>query len=335
MKIINSIHEITSCQDDFPIFFWDKWKTVEEQLHQKQYLLCVDDELNVVPFTVYTMNFFRKGDYLYAPLDKNGNRLSVEKEKQFLDEFHTFLKMRNIVDVMFPPSHIVVFKAIPQNSFIYPFGIIQTNLKHEAFDLYKKCNENTRRDIKKAEKIGVQVMFSTSYIDQFWTCYEKTRERENIEYLDKNYLKSYLNILWENVLIGISVINDKTDSSMFFLYDKKNVYYLYSGYNYSTGFKGSNKYLYWQSYLKFKNKGIEKFYPGGYRLNLSENDKLSRIQNFKLKLGGEIEYGYHFIKIIHPIKYYIITFAMRCKSILTGKDCSFINLKGLEVKKSK
>ena len=87
MKIINSLSDINLNQDNFPIFFWDKWKVVEEQLHHKQRLLCVDEEENVIAFTLYKMQFFKKADYLYVPLDKNGDRLPEEQEKIFLDDF--------------------------------------------------------------------------------------------------------------------------------------------------------------------------------------------------------------------------------------------------------
>ena len=67
---------------------------------------------------------------------------------------------------------------------------------------------------------------------------------------------------------------------------------------------------------------------------LSENDPLHNVHLFKLGMGAEIEDGYHFIKIINPVKYAIVNAALKCKSLLTGRDCSFVNLKGLEVKKS-
>lgn len=334
MKIISSITEITTKEDSFPIFFWDKWKTVEEQLNHKQRLLCVDDEQNVVPFTVYTMSFFKKGDYLYAPLDKEGNRLPVEKEKQFLEEFHKYLKHENLVDVMFPPTHFVFFNSIPTEVIYYKLGLMLVDLTLGEDILFSKAKSNTRNEIRKAESLGVSIQFGNKNIDDFYKCFQFTVNHKNISCPAKSYFIALQEILGENVEMGIAYLNGNIESSEFSVADKKHIYVFYAGTSFTPQYKGSNKYLIWNLFKHSKKTGKEKLIYGGYRYGLTEDDALYHVQKFKKHLGVDVVDGYHFIKVIHPFKYNLVTFALRVKSLLTGRDCSFVNLKGLDVKKS-
>lgn len=334
MRIVNSLKELSLKEDNFPIFFWDKWKTVEEQLHHKQRLLCVDDEQNIVAFTVYQMKFFRKGDYLYAPLDKNGERLSAEKEKLFLDDFHLFLKHKNLVDVMFPPIHFVSFNSIPGRCVFYKLGLMMVNLTLDEGLLFSKAKSNTRNEIRKADEIGVSIQFGNKHIEDFYQCFQSTVKQKSIPCPARSYFITLQELLGDNVEVGTAYLNGNIESSEFSVTDKKHIYVLYAGTSFTPQYKGSNKYLIWNLFKHSKDAGKEKLIYGGYRYGLTEDDALYHVQKFKKHLGVDVVDGYHFIKIIHPFKYNLVTFILQVKSLLTGRDCNFVNLKGLDVKKS-
>lgn len=333
MRVIESISEISQ-EEKFPIFFWNKWKTVEEKLHHKQRLLCVDDEWDVVAFTIYTMRFFKKADYLYVPLDRNGERLAVEKEKKFLDEFHDFLKREKMADVIFPPSHIVVFNAIPAQSLWFKFGIMACDLTKDIDVLFKNTKPNTRNEIRKAESYGVETIFVNEYNEDFYTIFQSTVNQKKFAAPSKEYFVEMSKILGDNINVGVAYLNGIIESAEFSVIDNKNIYVQYAGTSFTPQYKGSNKYLIWNLFKYCKSKGIENLLYGGYRYGLQESDSLYYVQKFKKHLGVGVTDGYHFIKIINPVKYAIVNAALKCKSLLTGRDCSFVNLKGLEVKKS-
>ena len=334
MKIIDSLSDIRLNQNDFPIFFWDKWKTVEEKLHHKQRLLCADDEGNVVAFTIYEMKFFKKADYLYVPLSRNGERLSVEKEKKFLDEFHGYLKQRKIADIIFPPSHNSLFNCVPGKVIYYKMGILFVNLRHKEDELFEAISSRNRRYIKQCQTKNLEVDLHSSDVDSMYACLMETNRKEGVSTYLKEYFCAIMNVLSD--FCDIATIKNEQNplSSVFLIHDNKYAYALYAGTFFSKEYSGANKLLYWKMYLNYKSNGIEKFIFGGYRGGLTPNDKLFNVQDFKLKMGADIEDGYHFIKVINPVKYAVVNFAMKCKSFFTGKDCSFVNLKGLDVKKS-
>ena len=334
MHIIESISEISQ-EQNFPIFFWDKWKTVENKLHHKQRFLCADDEGNVVAFTVYTMKFFKKADYLYVPLDKNGERLSVEKEKRFLDEFHKYLKCEKYADVIFPPSHIETFKAIPDCCLYYKLGMMKVDLSKDVDEILSKLHKENRRQLRRAEDRNLEILEGLSCIKSFYEIYDNSANYKDFQPLPFCYFENLGNMISENVFCACVMCEEQVEAAYFCLKDVKRIYPLYSGTSFKPQFKGSKKYLLWNIYMKSQKEGIKEYVSGGYRYGLSENDPLHNVHLFKLGMGAEIEDGYHFIKVINPVKYAVVNFAMECKSLLTGKDCSFVNLKGLEVKKSK
>ena len=334
MQIIDSISNISQ-EKVFPIFFWDKWKAVEEKLHNKQRLLCADEENNVVAFTIYTMKFFKKADYLYAPLDKNGNRLSVEKEKTFLDEFHNHLKENKIADAIFPPSHISLFKCIPDKVIYYQLGLLYVDLSRSEEDIYSDINSRNRRYIKQSQTQNLFTDLHSNDINSLYACLKETNRKEGVGTYPKEYYRMIKDILSDNCDIAIIKNGQGPLSSVFLLNDLKNVYACYAGTFFSKEYGGANKLLYWNMYQKYKSQGHLKFIYGGYRYGLTEKDKLFNVQEFKLRMGAKIENGYHFIKVINPLKYNFVSLAMKCKSLLTGKNYSFVNLKGLDVRKSK
>lgn len=335
MKIIDNLSEINLNQDVFPIFFWDKWKVVEEQLHHKQRLLCVDEEENVIAFTLYKMQFFKKADYLYAPLDKNGNRLPVEKEKTFLDDFHDYLKRYKIADVIFPPSHISLFKCIPAKVVYYQLGLLYVDLSRSEEDIYSDINSRNRRYIKQCQSQKLFTDLHSNDINSLYACLVETNRKEGVGTYPREYYRVIKDILSDNCDIAVIKNEQGPLSSVFLLNDVDNVYACYAGTFFSKEYSGANKLLYWKMYQEYKSHGHLKFIYGGYRYGLTDKDKLFNVQEFKLRMGAKIEDGYHFIKMINPFKYNLVNFAMKCKSILTGKNYSFVNLKGLDVKKSK
>jgi len=335
MKIISSLSDISLNQDDFPIFFWDKWKTVEEKLHHKQRLLCADEENNVVVFTLYMMKFFKKADYLYVPLNKKGNRLSVEKEKAFLDEFHNYLKTERIADVIFPPSHIETFMSIPSKCLYYKLGIMKVDLTQTEDEILSKCYKENKKQIRRAVENGVEISEGQSCLNGFYENYENSAKYKGFSQLPYSYFEKLISIIPDNIYCCYALCNNCLDASYLCLKDARNIYPLYSGTSFKPQYKGSKKFLLWNVYLKAKQESIEKYISGGYRYGLPESDPLHNVHLFKLGMGAEIEDGYHFIKVINPLKYNLVNFAMRCKSLLTGKNYSFVNLKGLDVKKSK
>ncbi len=337
MLLIRSLNEVNANQLLFPLFFHDDWLKTEGEIHENaEILIFFDKILQVfVPLIIYKLRILKKADYLFVPLNFNGEELSEKTELLFLNKFHDYIKRENICDVIFPPSHYCNFKCIPNKVKYFKLGIIWIDLKSPVEEIFNKMSSNYRNEIRKAQKVNLHTLFGNEYLMQFYKLYEETQIRNRLIYDPLCYLEKITKYLPNNVLIGLSIYNKVIENSILNVFDRYNTYYLYSGSQKKNDLPGSNKLLLWETIKYFKSIGIRKYILGGYRNPQKTDLKHNGIQDFKLRFGAEIEQGYHFVKIINPFKYYCFLIALKCKSVIFMKEYSFMNKSGLEIKQSK
>ena len=336
MKLVKSLSDVNADETLFPIFYQDNYLAVErEAAPNTETFICFDHQRQiVVPFIVSKNKFLRKAMYIYIPLQIDGQRPDAVCEKNFTEEFHLFLKENKTCDVIFPPYHCCSFMSIPRNCLYYEIGILSVDLTLEEEAVFNKIHTENRRQIKKAEKSGVDILWGTQCLDDFYDSYLETVEKKNIIADKYCYFKNLLAKYGEDCIIGVARHGNKTEAAVFDIKDHRYAYSFNSGTALSTAVKGSKKLLVWSEYLQLKNAGIEKYFYGGYRLSLDKSIPLYNVQDFKKNMGCDIEKGYHFIKIITPARYYLFEAALWCKALVTGRPCSMFNKSGLEIKKS-
>lgn len=335
MKLIKSLSEVSIPQKDFPLFFWDQWLESETGPNSSCFL-CYDDEYkSIVPFKLHKLKFLKKANYIYTPLNYKGERLATDLEKRFVEKFHDFLKSKRICDVIFPPLHVCTFTSIPKGVHYFSLGIIKLDLEKEESTLFKSMSSNYQNEIRKAIKSDVSTHFNKETLPEFYSLYKKVHSKQNLSYLGISYFQDLLDRFPNNTHIGISKLDLSIENGIFNLHDNKDAYYLYAGSKNKPTYSGSNKLLLFDAIKDYKRKGIKSFIMGGYRnIDLTDKKHLG-IQKFKLRFGAEVHEGYHFIKVISPVKYHLFSLALRIKTAITGTEYSFINKSGLEIKKAK
>ena len=335
MSLINSLSEVNLKPENFPFLFWDNWLNYEATDNCSCYLYYNEKYNAVVPFKVHRLKFLKKAEYIYKPLDFTGKDIEADTEKDFVDCFHKFIKEKKICDVVFPPSHCCVFKSIPSRAIYFEIGIIEIDMTGTAEDIFGKMNTTYRKQIRKAEKLGVSAHFGPETFSDFYKLYADTHSRQGLPHLTASEIKKLMEKMSGNILVGFSKTPAGTEHSNLSVYDKAQAYSFWGGSAASPVVPGSNKFLMWGSIKALKDLGVKKYILGGYRNPDINDEKHNGIQDFKLRFGADVEKGYHFIKIINPIKYYFFSFALKIKSILKGKKYYFINTSGLEIKKNK
>jgi hypothetical protein len=335
MALIKSLEEIKINQYDFPIFFWNNWLISMNTNVTKTFIYYNEKQGAIVPFKVNKLKLLKKADYLYIPYDIAGKELEADSEKHFIEEFHNFLKKEKICDAIFPPTHFCNFKSIPAEVMYFKLGIIVLNIGGKEDDIFNKMTSNYRNEIRKALKSNVKTSFDNELLNEFHSLYSIPHKLQKIRYEPIEYFENLRNAFSKNIHVGVSYKDDSAETAIFNIYDKINAYYFYAGATEKTMTPGSNKLLLWDSIKHFTSLGISKYVLGGYREPKLTDKKHNGIQNFKLRFGAEIVNGYHFIKIFNPIKFRLFSIALKIKTIIYGKEFSFINKSGLEIKKSK
>jgi lipid II:glycine glycyltransferase (peptidoglycan interpeptide bridge formation enzyme) len=335
MSLINSLKDLNLTEDKFPIFFWDNWKLIEEDFRTQVYIFHETETQSIIPFKITKLKFLIKAEYLFIPLDLYGEELNSTTERKSIELFHNYLKKNSLCDVIFPPQHITVFKSIPEKVYYYEIGILSISLNQTETEIFNRMSSNYRSKIRQAERNGVASEIDSKDISSFYELYSDNLKTQNLNFDSKEFFEQFTSKIRNNVLISNSKFNNILESSTYNVWDKKSCYYFYGGTQTRTQFAGSNKLLFWDLIKYLKERNIQNLILGGYRVNSNLSSKHNGIQNFKLKFGSDINMGFHFIKVFSPIRYNLFLSALRFKSILKRKDLSFINLSGLEIKKSK
>lgn len=337
MRLVRSLKELSTPAQSFPVFFHDCWFDYlrETNANSQVYLCCDEAHSLVVPFIVHQLRFIKKAAYIYVPLLLDGQQPGLNAEKDFVECFHNFLREKKICDVIYPPSHCCVFKSIPGKTIYFEIGIIGIDMTGTAEEIFGKMNTTYRKQIRKAEKLDVTTHFGSETFTDFYNLYADTHRRQGLPHLTVPEIKKLMEKIPGNILVGISKKDNTPEHSNLSVYDSTQAYSFWGGSAASPVVPGSNKILMWGSIKALKDLGVKKYILGGYRNPDINDEKHNGIQDFKLRFGAEVEKGYHFIKLINPARYYLFVFALKIKSILKGREYSFINTSGLNIKKSK
>jgi lipid II:glycine glycyltransferase (peptidoglycan interpeptide bridge formation enzyme) len=332
--LIKALKEIDLDELKFPIFFHSNWLIMHQKLEQNSKVLLYIDNENaiVIPIKISKIKFLKKASYLYVPMSFNGCELDAPLEKIVVDKFHCFIA--KFCDIVFPPQHNVNFKSIPTAVKYFKIGVIFIDLRENIEQIQKRINKGYLRQIKQASINSVKIDFSKENLITFYDLYKVLMEKQHKSPEAYNFFKTQIESLKNQTICGKSSVEAQIESTIFCLKDKNNCYYEYGATINNPIFSGSNKLLFFKLIEELKNKGIQKFILGGFRNNIVNNSKLEGIQTFKLRIGGQVQEGYHFIKVIRPFKYFIFTILLKLKSKIQGRNLDLINLEGLEIFKS-
>ena len=320
-----------------PLFYQTNFLSSESESASQSILrFLMDTELNyLLSVRITSLKFLVTATILDVPmLIDEKKHVSDKNWIIYFDNVSKYLKRKYKVDIILPPKHFSIFNSIPQNCKYYKIGRIIINLTCSHDEMFEKLHKDYRKQIRKCESMGIEVKFSNQLVNDFYLVYEATHKSQNLQYFGIDYFKKMASKVGTNLIIGVVYFNNQIEGAILVMKDSKMAYSFYSGTAQNPIYKGSNKYLMWQTFLLLKSLGIQKYNYGGYRENLSNNSKLNKISDFKLKFGAEIEYGYQFYKVLNPIKYYTFNSLLRIKSKLFNKKLGLLNLDGLNVNKS-
>jgi hypothetical protein len=333
MKIYKSLYDLGLIESNFPIFFQEKWLRIESKNNTEVKFYFSELYNSIILFKIEKLKIIRKGTYIWVPLNLSGEVLSKENELKVCIEFHDFIKKNKLVDVIFPPRHLVNFRVIPPNSLVFELDIIRLKIDETPELNLKKMSSNYRNEIKKAID-NVTIKFGSEYIEEFYTLYSDTHKRQNLNFESIVFFNDLIGGLGNHVLIGKSVNENNIEGAILVLYDKQFGYYFYAGSAAKCNHPGSNKLLMFELTNILSLNKVPYLIMGGYRKELSNNSKYNGIQNYKLRFGCDVITGYHFVKVINHYRYNLFLMMTKIKGLITRTDLSLINLNGVKILKN-
>lgn len=278
-------------------------------------LIVVKEGDTIVPILLKTKFKFRVGYFVHIPL-KSGIRLILDEEKEFIESLSRFLKKYKLVDFVMPPLHIENFNDLPKNANGNKLGIISLILENKTeTQIFESFKSVYRRHIRNAEKTGVEIKFGTEYFDDFYSIYSEKLKQENAVHDSYTTLKKMVDSNEEGILFqcGVAYLNGKIEAGILNGSDQFGAYYLFGGSS-RNAHNGSFRLLHWELIKKYKAMNLKYYKLGAYREGTMLTDKHTRLASFKMGFGAEIQEGYQYTLIIHPIKFWLYNKLVQLKS---------------------
>lgn len=302
---------------DLPIFARENYLKSKSD----SYGWFVTDDF-ILPFTIDKKIIFKRLIFSTETIYRK-EQLTLEEEKNFLNEVVNYCKEQKLCDFIFKAQANAVFNVYPNAAKQVEWGTYELSLKSTMDEILSKFAANDRNEVRKAIKMGIKVEATTN-IEEVYENVKETFTRQNsllfpsLEYLEK---------LQKNLLgnIKLFVVRDEEgvlQGSAIIIYDKERAYYLYGG-SIPRPSKGSIKYMHYRAMEEFKKEGLLHYDFVGARLCLEKGSKIEAIQKFKKKFGATLRSGYAFRVVIHPLKFML--FKVMVKGYFILKKSSYVD----------
>ena len=299
--------------DELPVF------ASENYLKSKSddYGWFVTDDF-ILPFTIDKKLIFKRLIFTTDTIYLNKN-LTVEEEKEFLNEIVSYCKKNDICDFIFKAQANAIFNTYPDNSEHVEWGTYELKLDKSMDELLSKFYARDRTKVRKAIKLGATVR-TTDNVEKVYENIKETFLRQDsllfpsLSYLEK--LKSNLN---DNFALFVVEHNNEIQGSIIIIYDDKRAYYLYGG-SIRKPTTGSISLMHYKAMEYFKKKNLDYYDFVGARPCIEEGSKYEALQKFKSRFGTTLRMGYAFRVIINPVKYKLFNLSVQSYFKLKGSS---------------
>jgi hypothetical protein len=277
-------------------------------LASKEYLLTKSDDFGwiydnnfVLAYYIDIRLMFRRMVFTCCLIHKKDN-LSLEDEKKFLDELVDYIRANDLCDFVYKPQSNVIFRTYPKGADVVKWGSYIVNLDVTKEELFNSFNQKHRGAIRKAIKENIKV-YQTNNLDEVYNLIKDTLVRQHsIHYPTKDYLYKLKENLKDKVRFYVSKKDEKLEGALVLIINEDRALCMYAG-SVKKPIRGSINILHYQAMLDMQKLGLKIYDFVGARLDLDKNSKFYGIQRFKKKFTKNMEVGYSFRVIIHPIKF--------------------------------
>jgi hypothetical protein len=272
----------------------------------------------IIPFSTLKKAIFIKGTFLTSTLKIGNPDLS---EQDFLEKVVDFIKKGKICDwIQQSPNH-AIFNQYPKSAIFCPFGTYKLDLQKysSADELFLTLKNESRYDILKAKRDGVEIKNGASVIADSFYLIRDTLSKTNLYYPSLAELKKEIELLNGNIHIYVAYYNEQPQATTIFYSTIFCTYAIYAG-SKPHAVRGANSYLYWQAISESIIRNVRYFDFVGARINPPKDSKLYRIQRFKSQFNGELQLGYLWKISISPNKYRIYRSINRLICFLKGRE---------------
>lgn len=307
-----------------PFVFLPGYESFVKETLKCEYLLAYSDNQNaLMPFRKHSIKGFLLMQPLYSPLTLNGEPLTAEGEKVFLNQVVKKVTEEKLAIRITQAHSYVVFRAVPDNSVSCPFGTYVINLKdHTKEELFNAIHPRRRSYIRNAEKQNLEIRWGEGQLKEFYRIYKQTMDRSKMYCEPEEYFENLYRKLPNNIICGVVYLENMPQGAICIPYTQYGAFYLYGASSDNVASQNAINYLHWQAILLLKSKGVKRYDFAGARLSDVSGTKLEGIQNFKKRFGSELIRGYLWKMDINKFQCFLFDTLLGLKQRLSGKKIS-------------
>lgn len=322
MKVLELTDYLSICLADhaeLPFFYQREYASFVQKTENKQVFVAVDTEHSTIAFKKWKGKLLSFIQPLYPPLGKDLQRLPVEDEKRFLNDFVKTISDQKFADRITQGENFAIFHATPTNSISAPFGTYYLDLSSKTEDeLFAGLHSKHRNVIRNAEKNAVELRYGKEVLDDFYDLHSSTSKRSELYCPSKKYFENYLDMLKSSVVCGVAYKNGIPLGGLLVPYSKFGAFYVYGASAGTISVTGAINYLHWNLICELKKQGVRRYDFVGARLSDVSGSKLDGIQQFKERFGATLEEGFLWKIDINPMKGkifdYLLNFKLKLRS---------------------
>jgi len=226
------------------------------------------------------------------------------------------LSKASIINVWLPP-HVKAdtFRQIGYE--MTPLYTSVINLEKDQDDLWRGIEPRTRNQIRKAEKLGVQIVKDgRSCLPVYYQMVRETLGSQGLRVLPKLFYERVLDILEPQAMakLFIATHNGKAIAGAIFLFYKDTAYYWHGASFKEYLFACPNVLIQWELIKHSRRLGYRK-----YDLLSIEPDRLPGIARFKRHFGGEATTYYHGFWKTSPFSVPVLSYCVKHPSYLFAR----------------
>lgn len=288
------------------------------------FLIEVPGLRGLVPMVMYRRAFLRIATIVAAPAAESGRDLTRFEEQQVLDALAAYLGSSHMVHRLSQPSNWALFQTAPAGSVSAPFGSYRLSLHEGEARVWQGLHQKHRNAIRHADNLGVVVKFGEDQLDNCFSLYRATMQRNALAHEPREFLESMSRSRGFHVACGVAYVGDDPVAALFAPYNHHAAYYLFGGTAEKIPVNGANNLLHYEAIKSFIHHGCDHYDFVGARVGVVENQRLAGIQRFKARFGAELKRGVLWKQDFAPAHCHafdtLMTLRSRAKGLPQGRD---------------
>lgn len=272
-------------------------------------------------FKLSTTKGFKTVQFIFPPVNAQGERLNATSETKFCKEVVLFFQKEKWCHRIVQPLNYCLFKSVPEAAIHIPFGTYRVNLKNKTNEvLLANMQARYRTAINQVRKLNVELKFGESELKNFVQLHQQTMQRTGSYFESELSLKKIIQSSPHSSLVVTIYIDGELQGGAFIQYSSYAAYYMHGASAQTTKAAGAIKFLHYQLMCQFSAMHINYYDFVGARISSGLSTKLKDIQDFKKRFGSELELGYLWKQDIHKVACQIYDTLLKVKCILKRKE---------------